>query len=224
MRLRLLLVCLTALLLANGCSRWGGDVPELPVSEEDQAVTEELSQTSTLEEARAAYANLIGRAKAAEAKVKALEKQAAQERIEKLQAIAWWVASTCLLVGLGCVAAAIFFSVARRLLLAGAIASFGTMALALLMVDLLPYLVWVGAAIGLIGAGGVIWYLWRLKKMDSEHARVGTQALAELHKHDDAKAEGIKSEAALRQEKAGILADVRRQVEPFKAMLARGSL
>jgi hypothetical protein len=206
---------LVLLLICSGCGRPAVS-PGPVIDQADGEILAEAGEITTIEQATAKVAQLAARLAAAKASLKELEeaKQAAQLRA--LKATAWWIAGIAMVGTLLCIAAAVFLPVARRLLLTGAGAGFALMVAALTLSYILPYLVWVGMGLALVGVIGSIWYLWKLATVQKETALVGVQALKTLDGIDHQQAETIKTSAAIRQTGAGIYNAIRGLVLPLK--------
>ena len=211
---RVLLV-LAAFLSLVGCVR-AGPPPGTPVDGQDAAVIDEMAGITTPEQMAKKVAELRARLAAALAQQKALEQEALAARVRLLQATSWWVAGISLLACLACVAAAVVFSVARKLLISCAAASAAVLVLAITLGYVIPYLVFVGLAVGLLGLVALVLYLFKLRSLTSESFRVGTAALAELDQRNHPVAEQIKEEAEDRQKKTGLLTVVRNEISRYK--------
>lgn len=213
MRLLILIACLGL----AGCFGRDNPAQNSPAeSPADGQLRDELAEVTTLEEARQVSANLAARAKAAEVKVQELEKQRDAERLAKLQTSAYWAAGVLMFVAILCVAAAIFFSAARKLLLTGAAGAIGGMVVAITVAELLPYAKWFGIIGGGLGLIGLLVYLWRLKTLNQETVQVGVEALYRLGARNTADAESVKLIAQARQLEKGIHDDIHRLIAPVK--------
>lgn len=215
----LLILTIIPVLFVAGCSVRAAPNPGPILDNTDQAVTDELKDVTSIEEVQKKVAELSARYSAAKAQLEALRAAEQENRVRALQATAWWVAGICLLASLGCVAAAIFSEVGRKLFITGAIAGIVVMSLAIGVSYLIPYLAWVASGLGAAGIAGLVYVLRRSSILHKESAKVGTEALWALQNTSADVAERIKEIASERQKAAGIHKDVVKLIEPYKTRI-----
>lgn len=234
MRLRYPFLLLALILLVSGCATRPEDIPgQVPGSSGDVPVAPpgDDPDIGTIEHQIAA---LKGQLAAKEAQLEAVEAQQQAARQRRLQYTAWWVAGLSMLAALGCLAAAMFFSVARKILLTAAASGFVLMIAALTLSYLIPYLVWVGVGFAVIFLIMILWYLYKQWVVVNETSSVGVEALDELLNLANGgpspealqqkalqAAKRIKDDARKRQAFLGVYKDVKKILEPHKARLNR---
>lgn len=203
------------LVILSGCFR----TPELDVPKVIETETEEVTKVTSIEEAEKLVREYQIKLGAAQKNLEAMEAEQKRAYLRNLQAIAYWIAALSFLVGLGCVAASFFLPAGKKMLFTGALASFSIMALALLFTQIIPYLIWVGIAVGVVIVGAIIWSLWKNKQVHKETLEVGTTALHHLKSKLPEIAAPLLREALDRQSDQGIHNLIDHITEPIKSKL-----
>lgn len=203
------------LIVLAGCGR----SPELDVPKVIEKETEEVTKVTNIEEAEKLVREYEIKLGAAQKNLEAME--AAQKRayIRNLQWIAYIIAASAFLAGLACVAASFFLPAGKKMLFTGALAAFSIMALSLLFTQIIPYLIWVGIAVGVVIVGAIIWSLWKNKEVHKETLEVGTTALHHLKQKLPEIAYPLLRDALDRQSDKGIHTLIDQITDPLKTKL-----